>query len=309
MFSAAKKVDAGDAANVAKKQAADKAAVLKKSEAAAKKQAADAAALSKKESADAAAASKKAQAAAKKEADAAAAASKKEADAAAAAAKKQLDIDATKKLDEDFKNPALAKKFDEHPKQKSFIERNPILVAGLSVAAIAALCFGAVVAAKAAELMKLNDKVFTIVSMTNPDSTKPTYVQVTYSPNTEIPKSAKIRISKSIDIQPVSIIDQKHKINKIISKTVLEFTIPEITILATSGEFRLDVNLDDALDEAGKDTVKDITNPVSGFFSDIMGNISKMFGTVGMYLLGFGILIVVFLIIFLIRKLIKVFKG
>jgi len=283
----------------AAKDAADKAA------AASAKAAKDAS-----EKASAAAAKKQedlAKAAKKKEDDAKAAAKKKQDDADAAAKKKQDDIDAKKKLDDDMNDPNLAKKFEDNPKIKSFMEKNPKLVAGLGIAAVAGLAFGAVTAAKAAELMKLNDKVFTIVSMTNPDSTKTTYVQVTYTPETEIPKFAKIRISKSIDIQPQTIIDQESNIDKIISKTQLEFTIPTITTLATSGEFRLKVKLDDCLNEAAKDTVKDVTTPVKGLFSDVMGGISKMFGTAGMYLLGFGVLIVIFFIIFIIRKLMKVF--
>jgi DNA polymerase III alpha subunit (gram-positive type) len=293
---AAKKKE-DDAAKAAKKKEDDAIANQKKKDDAVKKKENDAAAAQKK----------KDDAAKKKQDDADAAAKKKQADADAKAKKKQDDIDAKKKLDDDMNNPNLAKKFEDHPKTKSYIQRNPTLVAGLTIAGIAALAFGAVVAARAAELMKLNDKVFMIVSMTNPDTTNPTYVQVTYTPETEIPIFAMIRISESVDIQPQTIIEQESKIEKIISKTQLEFIIPSITTLATSGEFRLRVELDDCLNEAAKDTVNDVTTPVKGLFSDMMGGIGKIFGAATMYILGFVALIVVFFIIFLIRKLMKLF--
>ena len=80
--------------------------------------------------------------------------------------------------------------------------------------------------------------------------------------------------------------------------------LPTITSLATHGNFKFDAELDDVIEDVNKDVGKKITKP----FEDLWDGFGDMFGTLGKIAICIGAFIVLLFLIFVIRKIIKVFK-
>ena len=93
-------------------------------------------------------------------------------------------------------------------------------------------------------------------------------------------------------------------IDKIINNSKIRLNIPTITSLATHGNFKFDADLDDVVEDVNKDVGNKIISPVK----DLWDSIGNMFGTLGKIAIGIGAFIVLLFLIFVIRKIIKVFR-
>lgn len=151
---------------------------------------------------------------------------------------------------------------------------------------------------------KINETDFKIITMTNPDPADKTIVEVTYSPKMEIPKGTKFEITGNTNIEPTSIINNKMNIDKIINNSKIRLNIPTITTLATSGNFKFDADLDDVVEDVNKDVGNKILSPVK----DLWDSMGDMFGTLGKIAISIGAFIFLLFLIFVIRKIIRVFK-
>jgi hypothetical protein len=185
------------------------------------------------------------------------------------------------------------------------IAQNPNTFTGVTLLTAGGAIYGATTFGLAMEQFnKINETDFKIISMTNPDPADITIVEVTYSPKMEIPKGTKFEITGNTNILPTTIINDKMNIDKIINKSKIRLNIPTITSLATYGNFNFHAELEDVVEDVNKDVGNKIISPVK----DLWDGMGDMFGTLGKIAISIGAFIVLLFLIFVIRKIIKVFR-
>lgn len=194
-------------------------------------------------------------------------------------------------------------KVNSMSKMANWIKKNP--KSAFAVGVVAA--FGIAVVATATAMYEANNnKELKIVSMKPLDDANPTVVQITYSPDTKILKNDTIEFKDNADIVPTSIIKQSINIDKVVSDTQINVTIPSLTTPATTGSIILHTTFEDWLEQTASDIPSEVASTGTSIFDKLTSAVGPIFNWI---IIGLCIIIGLPLLLFLFIKVIpKLFR-
>jgi hypothetical protein len=181
---------------------------------------------------------------------------------------------------------------------------NTTILAGLAAAGVAA--YGVVIFARAIERFLKDQTQLTLVTMKIPDKDKPTSTEITYTPEFDFSNGDTISIIGNSDILPASL-DSWHsyfKIDKIVSSTLINVTIPNLESPATKGIILTHTDWERSVEGAANETNEDFTQGMENIFDKLKDLLGPLFIWI---IIGLCLIIGLPLLIFLVKLIISKF--